>query len=92
MGEQIFCRVHTGKWLAETRSESSSTIINDHLLKTVELYQHFDDGNRGRAYFTLARYADGNFHRTFLPISTLTPPHAQPNRATQGSMDIWWKS
>ncbi|KAL6075751.1 non-specific serine/threonine protein kinase [Balamuthia mandrillaris] len=50
----IYC---TGKWLAKTRSENSSTIIEEYLQKAVALYNQCG-GNVCKAYFTLARYAD----------------------------------
>jgi hypothetical protein len=47
-----------GKWLAKTRSESSSTILKNYLQRASSLYSECNHANRVKGFFTVASFED----------------------------------
>ncbi|XP_067675130.1 serine-protein kinase ATM-like [Haliotis asinina] len=50
-----------GNWLAETRTENPSVILEHYLEKTVELLETSSDGDMMEAYLSLAQFVDSQY-------------------------------
>ncbi|XP_071112563.1 serine-protein kinase ATM-like [Haliotis cracherodii] len=72
-----------GNWLAETRTENPSVILENYLEKTVELLESSSDGDMMEAYLSLAQFVDTQYQNivNYMKSSTFEAKQALMKKA-----------